>query len=461
MTTVSNLLKMVERTYDGPICSQEDWDFRIISKKAKEILTKYNLFRVWDKETPVNCDDELADRFYQAGVELATITGIYSIETERIIQISEEEIADAIANQPAEVHLGLGKEAITVVSRRPEDGQKPICQAIIGSLLSEDLYVDLTAAIVSIPEVDCISGATLTTAYGKEIMAGTPFETAAGYLEAQLKREATTRAGRPGMCVTAAENSPSAFGLLSSFGVPGGFDPKKDIVLILGIAELKIFTELFHKAIHAVQCGGRMRGGQVTMIGGYGGGVEAAIIINIAITVLYRAVFGIEYGCGNLLDVRYMGNCGRAGVWGQSVILQALSRNSNFLPDAIATQVSGSNTEMFMWETAVGVLNHSASGNSVNFGPYTAGGLRTDYLTPLDVKYYAQLGIAGAKMTRQKVNEIAKELLPRYEKNLFNPPIGQSIHECYDVSKMQPHDDWLALYEMACAELVSMGVPLE
>lgn len=115
---------------------------------------------------------------------------------------------------------------------------------------------------------------------------------------------------------------------------------------------------------------------------------------------------------------------------------------------------------MFIWESAAGVLTNVVSGAAINFGPYPSGGLRANYLTPLDVKLFADLGIAAAKMTRKQVNRVVKELLPRYEKELFLPPAGSSINECYELSTMTPHDDIQELYQRCRGELAELGVPL-
>jgi hypothetical protein len=456
---LEKLLRMLDRAYCGEECTQEQWDMEFISTQAAQVLAAHKLNKTCDRDNPVNTDDALANRFYAAGLELALRTGMLCVDTERIIRPSEQEIADALAQHPGEVRLGTGKDVVVRRRRRPEDGQRPMITAIIGTPVSEDIYVDLTAAIAAIPEVDSISGCTLVTAYGRPVIGGTPWETVAGKLEARLKAEATCRAGRPGMPLSATETSPTAYGVLGSLGMPGGFDPERDVVAIFGLTELKITFEEFHRAIHAVQCGAKLRGGQPAMIGGYAGGPEAAAIVNIAATMLLYTVFGIMYGCGNAIDVRYQGNCGRAGMWAQSVINQAISRNSPCLAEAVAFQVAGPNTEMLLWESAVGCLTCGVSGASGTMVPYSAGGTKIDYLTPLETRFCAELTIAGAKMKRRQVNEIARTLIPRYEDQLFRPPIGHSIRECYDLDRMEPKEDWLALHARVKAELVDMGVP--
>jgi methylamine--corrinoid protein Co-methyltransferase len=380
------------------------------------------------------------------------------VDTERIIQLSAEEIADAIDRQPAELELGLGADKVVRRARQPEDGQRPMMTAIIGTPAAEDIYVDLTAAIAAIPEVDSISGCTLVTAHGRPVVGSTPYETAAGYLEAQFKNQAIERAGRPGMCLTATETSPTAFGVLSGLGPPGGFVPERDVVAVFGIAELKCSFDQFHGAIHAAHCRAALRAGQPSMVGGYGGGPEAAAVLNIALIILQWAVLGAMYGGGNAVDVRYQGNCGSAGMWAHGMINQAASRNSNFMMDALAFQVAGPNTEMLLLESAVGNLVSAVSGASGTMLPYSSGGTKVDYLTPLETKFCAEVMLAGAGMTRHQVNDIVKALIPRYEDRLFSPPVGQSIRECYDLSTMEPKEDWLALYTKVKQELAGIGV---
>lgn len=458
---LEKLLRMLERAYSGEECPQEQWDMERMATQASQVLAAHKLKKTCDRDNPVNCDDALADRFFAAGVELAERTGLLCVDTERIIRVSAEEIADALANHPSEVHLGTGKDAVVRRRRRPEDGQRPVITAIIGTPVSEDIYVDLTAAIAAIPEVDTISGCTLVTAYGRPVIGGTPWETVAGHLEARLKAEATRRAGRPGMALSATETSPTAYGVLGSLGMPGGFDPQRDVVAVFGLTELKTTFEQFQRVVHGIQCGAPLRGGQPAMIGGYAGGAEAAVITNIALSILQYAVFGINYGDGNVVDVRYQGNCGRVGMWAQSVLNQALSRNSNCMAEGVAFQVAGPNTEMLMYESAVGCLTCGVSGASGSMVPYSVGGTKVDYLTPLETRFCAELTIAGAKMTRRQVNEIARTLIPRYEEQLFHPPFGQSVRECYDLSRWEPKEDWLALYDRVKAELRDMGVPFE
>jgi hypothetical protein len=53
-------------------------------------LKKYKLDKTCNRDEPINCDDSLADAFYNAGFELAVELGMLCDDTERRITFSDE-----------------------------------------------------------------------------------------------------------------------------------------------------------------------------------------------------------------------------------------------------------------------------------------------------------------------------------------------------------------------------------
>ena len=460
MDKINWLLTMLDRAHSGPVHSAEEWDMEFVHKKIQAILKSHGLDKTFSPEDPVNCDDSLADAFYKAGVELAQQTGLLCIDTDRVIHCTEEEIAEGIATQPDKVSLGSGAEQIFRRKRMPEDPTPPIFAALVGTPISEDIYLDVTTELIRIPEIDSLTGGTLHTAYGREIIGGTPYETIAGRYEAKLNREAAVRAGRPGLSLTATEISPTAYGVLSSMGQPDGYRPGVDEGLALSPAELRTAFEVLHKVVHFHMCGADIRSGSPGMIFGYEGGPEGAVLANIASTILQRTIYRSTIGGGHAYDIRYLGNCGRHGLWALSVLNQALARNTNFLASALVEQKAGPNTEMLLLETAAGHITMNVSGVSGTLGPRSAGGALLDYITPIETQYSAQVFKAASGMTRKKGNEIVKALLPRYEDKLTNPPLGQTIQQLYNLKTMTPNDEYIELIQKVKQELIDLGVPL-
>ena len=93
--------------------------------------------------------------------------------------------------------------------------------------------------------------------------------------------------------------------------------------------------------------------------------------------------------------------------------------------------------------------------------PRSGGGKYTDWLTPLECKFCAEVLKRSAGMTREQVNEIAKVLIPKYEGMLLNPPKGKGLRGCYDLKTFKPTQEWIDIYLKVKKELIELGVPLE
>jgi len=453
------ILEMLDRAHNGPIYKIRDWDSKIILKEAREKLKEHGLEKTCSPENPINTDDGLADNFYRAGFELAVELGLLCIETERLIKVSDEELKEAIKKAPSEIVLGEGRDRITMKNRKPEEKTKPMWLSPVGIVISEDYWIPLMQRIIENRVVDLFQGGSLETVFGRTIMSGTPYETLAGRVQAQMKDEALWRAGRVGMPSQGVITSPTVFGQVGGYGVPGGFDPKKDMALILQPAGFKTSYTQLHKVVHAINCGGMIAGGTDEMIGGYAGPPEGVVVAAIAETLLGVAIHQCAASGGvNIIDIRYLGSSGREGQWTLGMGTQALSRNTDLIVDCMTEQVAGPCTDMLLYESIVGMTNLSASGACCSKGPRSAHGAYTNHLTPVESKFCGEVFKSSAGITRDQANEIAKKIIPNYEEKLRNPPIGKSFLDCYDLKTSKPSKEWQEIYEKVWKELEDLGV---
>ncbi|MCL4458450.1 MAG: monomethylamine:corrinoid methyltransferase [Chloroflexi bacterium] len=457
--SVFTILDILDRAHTGPLCAVKDWDMRVIPPRVAEKLKDYHLQGTCTPEHPINSDDALADAFFKAGFELAVEVGMLCLNTERVIKVSEDELRSAIQRAPRELPVGEGRETVILRARQPEDPHPPAFTAPLGIVVSEDLWVPLMQGIVQNREVDIAQGGSLETVFGRPILSATPYETFAGRLHAQMHHEALWRAGRSGMPATAVISSTTEFGQLGGYGLPGGFKPT-DIALVLSPAELKTTYTSLHKVVHALNCGGVILSGASSMIGGYSGPPEGAALSAIAFSLLQYVVHQCHCGASGVLDLRYMGNCGRHAQWTISVVFQALSRNTHLITNSVTNQVAGPGTEMLLYESAAVMLNFAVSGASIVIGPRSAGGKYANYLTPLECKFCGEVLKRSAGLKREQANEIVKILLAKYEDSLKDPPKGKSFVECFDLGTLQPAREWLDLYLKVKRELIDLGVPL-
>lgn len=458
--SVTSVLEVLDRSVTGPVCMVHDWDSRVIPGAVAKMLEKYDLRGTCTPDEPINTDDALADRFFQAGFEMAIELGMLCIDTERRIILTAEELWDVLHKIPPSLTIGEGRDAVTMYPRKPEDKRLPLFKSPLGIVVSEDLWVDVMQGIVENREIDVLQGGSLDTVFGHTVRSKTPFETLAGMQNARLTREAIWKAGRPGMPVTGVISSVTAYGQLGGFGIPGGLSAKKDLTIVLGPSELKTSYNCLHKVVHAVNCGAPIYSSALPMIGGYAGGPEGVVLVAIAYSLLHYYVHQASYGGCSPYDLRYMGNSGRHAEWVLSVFLQAVSRNSPVLKNTSINPTAGPGTEMLLYEVAVTAMNLSVSGVSIGLGPRSAAGKYTDHLSPLECKWAAEVIKACAGMTRAEANQIAKQLIPLYEDRLYNPPKGYSFTECYNRESLKPKEEWRAIYRAVKAHAIELGIPL-
>jgi methylamine---corrinoid protein Co-methyltransferase len=454
------LLRVLERAHSGPVCETFQWDTEVIPRTIAASLRKHNLLKTCDPKNPINQDDDLADRFFQAGMDTAIEAGMLCIDTQRRIKFSREELVAGLAEAPAEFTLGEGKQVALFKHRGLDDATPPVWVCPLSIAMTEELFIPVLEGIARVPEVDCIEGPSVETIYGTTVRAGSPYETMVGKWQAQATYEALRRAGREGMGLYAVGTSPTHYGVLGGYGVPGGYVPERDIVLVLTPVELKTSYESLHKVVQTYNCGGQVYGGSWSMIGGYAGGPEGAVVSCIACTILMYTAYQASNGASFPYDMRYMGNCGRHALWALSVVFQALSRNTHLCANSVLNQTAGPATRMLLLESAVGMMTLTVSGATSCTGTRSAGGKYTNYLTPLEIQFAGEVFKKTAGMSRAQANDIANRLLPLYEAQLGQAPKGQSFAECYDVKALKPTAEWQRIYDAVKEEVIAAGIPL-
>jgi methylamine---corrinoid protein Co-methyltransferase len=461
MNNKPDIFEILERAHKGQYCSSKDWDLKWIRGNVRQVLTDHGLDKTCDMENPVNSDYDLADRFYQAAFELALKVGFYCEDTERIVQVSQEELENAIKFAPSELFIGKGKDGTLVKARTPADPYtcKQVCS--LGITVSEDIFLQLVTGIVAEKEVDLLEAASLITVRGHEVLAGTPWETLMGYQHGQWHREARRRGGRPGMGGIGSISAVTDYGQFGAYGTPGGLDPSMDAALILFPSEMKIDYRTLNKVIHTLNMGGAIKANSPSMIGGMPGPPEGAVVAEIACTILSYAILQNQAGGGQLYDARYLSSVNREALWAHSVVNQALSRNTHILVDSFPNEVSGPVTANLLYEIAAGQAVVASCGGAFTTGPRTSGGKLHDYLTPLECRFAGEVTHKSSALEPAKVNGIVKELLPLYEDQIKTPDVGKPYQEAYDVATGQPTEEWEAIYRKVKSEVIDLGIPLD
>jgi methylamine--corrinoid protein Co-methyltransferase len=119
-----NYLEILDRANNGPYITEENWDLEKVAMTTKRLVKKYKL--EWNPNELVTDDVSLSDCIYKAGYELAVELGAYSRTTERIIEITQDEIDEGIRNMPQTLVMGEGKDVRTLNARVLDDTRAPL-----------------------------------------------------------------------------------------------------------------------------------------------------------------------------------------------------------------------------------------------------------------------------------------------------------------------------------------------
>ncbi len=455
-----DILEILSRTQTGEYCTQKEWDTKRIPTTIRSILAEHSLAGTCAPGEPVNIDMELADRFYKAGHQAALELGYLCTDTERVVTLSQEELDNSLKHAPSELRVGEGKDATMLKSRTPSDLYPMKAAASFGITVSEEVYPTMAYLIAAEPEVDLLNAGSVTTVRGHEVLSGTPLETVLGYEHGVMHREARRRAGRQGMGGIGCTSAVTEFGQFGGYGTPGAYRTT-DLAVVLFPSEMKIDYRTIQKVVHTLNMGGMLNCASPAMIGGMPGPPEGAVVSTIACAVLSYGILQNHVGGGQIYDVRYLANVNREGLWAMGVAYQALSRNTKILCHGIANQVSGPGTDNLLREIAASVSLIAASGASLITGPRSAGGKLTDYVTPLECRFMAEVSHAASGMPLEDVSHVVNAMLPHYEDSIKQPDLGISFQQAYDLEELQPTREWEATYHKIKDECIDLGIPMD
>lgn len=452
------LLSVLDKAESGPYVESDEFDQKFIYQTIKNLIKKYAIR--WDKDVLVPCDDDLADRLFAAGFELALQTGILCLDTQRRMIWTAAELEWVLGNTPAEVTLGMGDDAATISKRYPEQ-KAPIAIAAgaIGIPVPEELFVPVMVSIAQERLIDIIDNATFLTTHGRPIRAGSPWEVVACWQEVDLSFEAIKRAGRPGIAIGCAENSPTEIGELASH-TRGGFRPT-DWHHIGMISELKVTYSDLSKAVQYARTGVVSQGFYNPILGGYAGGVEGIAIASVAGLILMRACYGVQTLNTGPSHPALACNTHPMMLASQMLAFQALSRNTNLLVANMVRPVGGPGTKEILYEVAAHAIGSVASGISYAYGVHSAMGNHTAHTSGLESRFLAQAARAAVGLTRLEAEEVVQRLVPKYAHSQIERPIGQPFDQVYDLKTIKPTEAWQGVYEEVCGELITFGLNLD
>jgi methylamine--corrinoid protein Co-methyltransferase len=454
----ARLVEVLHRAESGPIMEESEFERRLVAPAIKRLIKDYDIR--FERSTIVPNDDALADRVFQAGLDLAAEIGLFCQSTSRRIAWTRTELEEGLRHCPSEAVMGLDNDAVVARARVPEDSIPVVVSGgAYGVPVPEALFVPIMLSYAQESVIDVIDNGTLETVYGHPIKAGSPWEVLGGWREAELSMEVINRAGRPGLCVGCVEQSPTALAEISASSW-GGFRPS-DWHHVATISEFKTNYDMLSKVAHTVRIGGVMEAYYNPIYGGYVGGAEGVALALTAGPILLNQIYlGTTYSTRP--DHPFL-NCDTTPelIWALSVAFQGLTRNTNLLIASLAGPAGGPGTKTMLYENAAYAIATCVSGQSVIEASMSAGGRHPKHASGLDAKICGEVARAVRGMGREHANDLVKRLLAIYEPQLQTNPIGQPFEQVYDINNVVPTAEWQGAYDEVREELIGMGLALD
>lgn len=444
-----------QRALSGPVMKEQEFDM-MFGRKVRQVVSRYDI--KYEPERII-ADDGRADAVFEGGVDLLAEVGLYHRDTQRVIQLSKEEVQQ-IAKEawagPRKERFGKGKDVVTIKYRTAEDPSPPVVWfGLAGRTSSEDLYIPYIQSFAQEEWAQGINAEGLISAGGLENKVGAPTEVAVALAEIKYKQEVARRVDKPGMFM--GWSSAMSPGAVMALCFPGLQERHNAMIPIGLVPELKLDWDRLVLA----QCA-EVRGmvpftSVVEIMGALCRGPEDAAVAQVA-----NLLGQLGYGHGTIATTCAMSVDGfrdRGAMWAYSAAARASERNIGIPIGGGSQSAAGAGTEMALYEKAAQTLNFVASGTAWIWGMGCRRGKGENTTAGLEGRVVAETALAVAGMARDKVSELLKRVLALYEDQLGSEPEGKTFPELYDVKTVQPTAEYLAVYHRAKEQLARIGVP--
>ncbi|MDZ4159371.1 MAG: monomethylamine:corrinoid methyltransferase [Anaerolineaceae bacterium] len=450
-------LDLIARADEGAVVNKRDWDFEHVLMTVRRLVKKYELG--WDKQLIIPSEPDVADRIFQAGMELAQSIGVFLISSGRILRFDRAELEEGVRQAPQTLLMGEGKDARTLIARRILDPRPPLVWAgNPGVPTPEGLFLPMVMSWMQEPIVDLATCGSLPEVDGHPVRTGEAGEIAATRRELHYLREGLRRVGRDGMGLLAAQSSVSELGDLA-VAHPDYLRPC-DAHLVPMLNELTMDKHNITRVVNSIEYGMRNASLATAMIGGLGGDAPGAAIVQTASFMAANLVCLADYHLLHPIHIRHVATTTRGVLWVQSVVQQAFARNAPCIIVSDIYPKSGALTTELLYETAANAIVITACGGHLE-GVGAADGAVPNG-TGLEARLMGEVGhaVVRQKMDLAQANEMVLRQWGKYE-HVFkleggNP--GVRFDQAYDLESLQPVEAWHRMYVEVKNDLRSMGL---
>ncbi len=452
-----NFKEIAKRAETGALMEANDFLMQRVAANVMELQKKYDVR--WDGKTLVNLDDDLADRCWEAGKELLLASGIYSMNSSRVIEFAPEEVEHALRFAPSRVAMGQGKEMVTIHHRDVRDPRLPfVFGGPFNADTHENMFVKLNEAFAQERIIDCLFfPGYLKELDGQMIRPNSALSSRAAILYGQWSREAVRRAGRPGMPICG--HAVMALNEIACTNEAWGLRATDPRAMVL-ISELQVDDVTMTRLAYYQAYGCPIYVAFTPLVGGYGSGPDGTAIVAVA-SFIAASLLGGEICHIGPQHIKYKQQTNNHSLFLGSLANQAVARNSHIIATTSHTTAGRPGSEQYAHEFSALALAVVPSGSNVS-GPRPAEPLGFNDVSPLMARLFAEVAHAAAGMTREEAASIVEQLYKKYQDKLTfeKAPKGQPFEELYNVDTLTPTPEHQAVYDRVKEELIRLGVPL-
>jgi hypothetical protein len=452
-----DLIEVFDRADNGPLIPDTDYYMNRFVPKLAEIIDRYQI--KWDRQTIVNSDDDLADRVFQAAIDLIAEVGAYCPDTNRVMEFNRSEILKAVQQAPKAARFGEGREAKTMYGRDVDDDSVPWIHVGGGIYTTDErIYLDTVEGLASINIVDSVSVPSILHLRGKDARVRSPQELLAAIKTVILAREGIRRSGRSGLPIingiSAASNSVSMIAAATpQFGLRAS-----DGFLIDFLSEMMVNYEALQKVAYFNSISANIGSTSTPLFGGYAGGAEGVAVLATCYLIMGVLIYRGSYHYNAPLHQNLRMSSTKPLLWAIGMSNQANARNMRYPMVNLPYLGGGAGTKMYHYEMAAYMLSVVPAGGNI-FSGHPAKSVDPDSLLPQDHKFHAELGLASAKYTRKDAESLAQKFYEKYESLIKTPTPGLRYDQVYDIkTKKIINEEYLKIQDEVRAEFKEMGL---
>jgi methylamine--corrinoid protein Co-methyltransferase len=445
------------RADDGPLIQDTDYYMKRFVPKLKEVIARHKI--KWDRKTIVNTEDSLADRVFQAAVDLLAEAGAYCPDTNRVMEFTREEILRSAEQAPKAACFGEGREAKTMYGRDVDENSVPWVHVGGGIYITdEQIYLDTVEGMASINIVDSLSVPSIIHLQGKDARARSPQELLAAIKTVILAREGIRRSGRAGLPIingiSAASNSVSMIAAASpQFGLR-----TSDGFLIDFLSEMMVNYEALQKVAYFNSISANIGSTSTPLFGGYAGGAEGVAVLATCYIIMGSLIYRGSYHYNAPLHQNLRISSTKPLLWAIGMSNQASARNMRYPIVNLPYLAGGAGTRMYHCEMAAYMLSVVPAGGNI-FSGHPAKSVVPNSLLPFDHQFHSEIGLASAQFTRREAEPLAQKFFEKYEHLIKKPTPGFTYEQVYDLKTRKiVNNEYLKIQDEVRSEFKDIGL---